>query len=265
MFKRLCYMATVLLLFFALPMSAQNTAPVSTSFRILQAESRNSQGDLLKSATLETEQIDALLPFSIRIVVANGDDSLATVFDVTSKYGRYTPVSEQITVPLYQQLYLPQSTSGNHQVPDSIYSVVLNDQKATVGEEFNLFLRQIPVDQPGTQILVFDNDSLRGTAVDSSSQMAFSRGTSTSSFGFFTGTANTAATYEVLYNTGYGWGLATPSDTLADSLSTVQCPANTWRYFDSGALMEAEYIKIIRRGMRAADTILVKQTLRIRP
>jgi hypothetical protein len=245
--------------------SSQVTAPLGSQFAYKKFRYWNEAGRLLVSATLEKGKIDTLPEIRLRAVIRDTlTDPRRVIFEVASSVNNRT-AHETDTVLPQAQLWLPQKTRAKAGLPDSTFSLVLSASSSLkAGESFRLALGPAAQDEGLAHKMFFARDTVKGLSVDTSEAMDISRSAGQAVFGFRPG-GSLAACYMVLYNAGFGWGLSVPGDTLADSSWTAAAQTGELRYREAGPLLDAEQIKIIRRGLRGADTARVEEFLRISP
>jgi len=245
---------------------AQVTAPLTREFRHNKFHYWNESGNLLVSATLQNNRLDTLPEMRIRAVVLDTLGDSSQVILSVSSWTANRAAHETDTVLIHTQLWLPcKGPGGTGRVPDSTFSLILRNSKPPEkSEAFRIWVEPVGEDEGFVQLIPFANDTLKGTGNDTSEVINLGRGAKEAVFGYKPD-GTTAAVYELLYNSGFGWGLAGPSDTLADSAWTAETQAGSWRFRDVGELLDAELLRVIRRGKSAADTVRVQQTLRTRP
>jgi len=260
----------VLLLALAGNLVAQVTAPVPVTYKVKETTSMTALpvvGDLLQAdgVTIKTGRPDTVNPFLVRAIVEAAPDSNHVILGATVRWAGQVPYAFKDTIRTVGEIVWPQwdITDPVRQMPDSLLYIHLKNRKPNVGDEFKIENAVVPASDGKVVFLEFPQDTLKGTKVDTSGAVYLAGGADAVTFAYQASKA-TAAVYEVLYNFGFGWGLASPSDTLADSLFTRTATANTWRFRDVGALMEAQFIRVIRRGKATTDTARISQSLRIR-
>ena len=255
---------------------AQITAPLTHDFKKTKFEYWNERGDLLETVTLSTNRLDTLQRIRIRGVVLDTiarpglADSSSVILLISAFWENNLTFSERDTVRIGDQFHFPvKSGGGATKVKDSLFTVIFNTAPPTIGDNRDVFviqLRDLELDEGHPQRVIFPNDTCKGLAVDTSEIITLRRGLLETTFGFLTDTATPEITYTLIYNLGYGWGDANPTDTLAGKSWTDDIlTTGRWYFRDSGTLLEGELIRVIRHGGAAGDSAVVEEVLRARP
>ncbi len=275
--KRPLLTAILLLIALAVWAGAQITDATSVPFKIFVAKaltSSNVRGTLMNWISLNTNRPDTLEPFSMRIIVRDtlpGTEG-RTVLSVTHAWRGRETASETDTVRRIDQLRLParERRDGNG-MPDSLIYLTLTRVSPTVpgpvaiGDEIQIKFDPVSENEAAVIVIPFDSDTTKGTKTDTSAMIYLGRGAAYATFGWGPLGDTCSARLRPLYSDGLNWGLKSPPDTLADSTWTWNVAPNSWSFKNYGALMDAQYLKVIRSGTRARDTVRVKATLRLRP
>lgn len=203
-------------------------------------------------SVLPVANLDTMEAIAGRLIVTAVTESTVTL-STNNKVGT-TSRTDGFTVSRnYSGFYFPPGSSSSSQ-PDSIFIVCLDSASVAANDEFRIYSAAVGADDARTALLVFETDTVKGLAVDTSDAIDVSNGVASATFGY-ANWSQTGAVYEVIYNLGkrLPYGPAVPSDTLADSTGTRLTTAKSWRFWDVD-LAEAQSIKVIRHGLIEADT-----------
>ena len=267
---RLLLKGQLLLLALVSAAGAQNTAPVPITVAIrepMEDVIEEQVGNMLPASDPITYQIaraDTVSPFVLTIDVTAVDSPSVTLRYTTNYNGTIHP-ARTITRFSHQEVILPlgANTSGDD-MPDSLLSIRLNSSQ-TVGNRVRFERRLLPRGSPYWVEFEFSQDSVMGTASDTSLTYKLEGGVAEALFGLYTAYATPEITYFMEYNVGLGWGALNPLDTLATATWTSNLTAAGWRYKHLIDRPSAYWYRMIRVGEATPDTGVVRQGLFIVP
>jgi len=264
--------ATAMILALVCAAGAQNTNPVSTEFDILSEPGgiellvTQGSGTILpeQGVTILTNRPDTLpeLSLSASIVDTIGD-STQTVAALRFIFGG-NPETFRDTFPIDDFVYWPQYPVNG---VDSLFAINFSHQSpvlasaTTAADQFTIILRR--VDDPALYVASFAQDTVKGTSTDTSKMIYLGGKVKSVQFGIKSSGATPEINYTALYNNGFGWGQTTPPDTIMLATETVGAAANIWKWVDGKNIMAAQWLKVIRVGIVAADTLVVQEHIRL--
>lgn len=164
--RSLC-MAVLCLIALAGIVSAQISAPVPTTFRIAEYNAENITGDMMNWATLERSISMDTLPEIILSITAMNTDTTALIIDVSYIIDNGFKQNYKDTIQIWEQQFFPDRPAGtvvcSDCLPDSVFSVVFNNQSVSTGDKFSLFIRkgiQKAQYQPRLTLISTDGDTV---------------------------------------------------------------------------------------------------------
>jgi len=251
---------------------AQNTSPVSTEFDILSVPGgieliiTQGSGTILpeEGVTIRTNRPDTLPELTLSAsIIDTIRDSTQTIAALSFVFGGNHETFRD-TFPIDDFVYWPQYKV--HGV-DSLFAINFSHQSpvlfssTTKADQFTITLRHV-ID-PALYVASFAQDTVKGTSTDTSKMIYLGGKVKSVQFGIKSSGATPEINYMALYNNGFGWGQTTPSDTIMLATETVIAAANIWKWVDGKDIMAAQWLKVIRVGTAAADTLVLQEHFRL--
>jgi hypothetical protein len=263
--KKIIGFMSFALLAFIMAAQAQLTAPVPAQFRALKLSQANLYGTPVSNFTCLNFTPDTVL---FDLMVRVDSLSLTSGRAVVNLNWEGKLVRTSSTINPNWQWFWPENDAQvtGLGIPDSLFSFTWNTPFRP-NQQFRAYTRLADPQEGFTVPLHFTNGKLRAGITDTSAAIYIGRNAKKVSFGFFSRDSANAGNYRILYNMGFGWGLTSPADSLADSTKTWGAGANAWLYWNKGDIAGAEWIEIIRKGLRVdgKDSTVVSEQLRIEP
>jgi len=264
--------ATAMILALVCAAGAQNTNPISTVVSILSTPggiellSSQESGTILpeQGITITTNRPDTLPELMLSASILDTiRDSTQTIAALSFVFGGNSETFRD-TFPIDDFVYWPQYTVNG---VDSLFAINFSHQSpvlasaTTKADQFTIILRH--VDDPALYVASFAQDTVKGTSTDTSKMIYLGGKVKSVQFGIKSSGATPEINYTALYNNGFGWGQTAPPDTIMLATETVGAGANIWKWVDDKDIMAAQWLKLIRVGTVAADTLVLQEHIKI--